>query len=471
MGLFKPAYRVLRKTLERFGGNGAKRPACVPAVVGPVVLSRDNHNISRANISNNALKVLYRLKDAGFQAHLVGGGVRDLLLGHEPKDFDIATDARPEQVKEVFRNCRLIGRRFRLAHVFFGREIIEVATFRGPSLTSDKETSDAGMVLSDNVYGTIEEDALRRDFTVNALYYDIRDFSVIDYAGGAEDLKAGVLRLMGDPDTRFREDPVRLLRAARFAAKLGFNIHPDTEEPMPRLAGLLAEVPAARLFEETLKLFMAGTGVEAFEKLRHYDLFGQLFPQTEEALSHQDHDFPLVLVNKGLDSTDARVRDNRPVTPAFMFAVLLWEPVRLRQEQLIADGFDRLPALQQAASQVMEEQAQRVSIPKRFSMPMREIWTLQPRFENTKGKRPQRLTSHPRFRAAYDFFLLRGESGETDPQLFDWWRKFVDGNAEARQALARQDSDGQTSSKRRRRRPRRRRKDADTGEQGPGGAD
>lgn len=268
----------------------------------PVVVPRAEHGISRANISDNALKVLYRLKQENYQAHLVGGGVRDLLLGHEPKDFDVATDATPEQVRQVFRNCRLIGRRFRLAHVHFGREIIEVATFRGSGDMDDEALerhTENGRILHDNIYGTIAEDALRRDFTVNALYYDISNFALIDYADGLSDLRAGRLRLIGDPERRYREDPVRMLRAVRFACKLGFSIEPLTEAPLFRLAALLAEIAPARLFDEMLKLFHSGYALDVFEKLRHYGLFGQLFPATEDCLAREDHHFPLTFVSRG----------------------------------------------------------------------------------------------------------------------------------------------------------------------------
>ncbi|MCP5304712.1 MAG: polynucleotide adenylyltransferase PcnB [Chromatiaceae bacterium] len=389
----------------------------------PVVIPRDQHTISRANISPNALKVLYRLKAEGFAAHLVGGGVRDLLLGREPKDFDVATDARPEQVREVFRNCRLIGRRFRLAHVHFGQEIIEVATFRAgqDGEENGNHQTDEGMLLRDNVYGTIEQDALRRDFTVNALYYNIADFSIIDYAGGVEDLQAGVLRLLGDPETRYREDPVRMLRAVRFAAKLGFRIDDATAEPIVDLASLLGDIPPARLFEEIQKLFLYGTAVGGFEKLRQYGLFAHLFPATEGCLAQLEHEFPLTLVLKGLENTDQRLREGKSVTPAFLFAVLLWEPVRQRAERLQAGGEAPYQAISQAAAEVVARQLERIALPRRFSTPMQEIWTLQPRFNQTRGKRPQRLMAHPRFRAAYDFLLLRAAAGEADADLAAWW--------------------------------------------------
>ena len=355
------------------------------------------------------------------------------MLGREPKDFDVATDASPEQVRQTFRNCRLIGRRFRLAHVQFGSEIIEVATFRAgqDAEVSDNHQTDEGMLLRDNVYGTIEQDALRRDFTVNALYYNISDFSIIDYAGGVEDLGEGLLRLLGDPETRYREDPVRMLRAVRFAAKLGFRLAPGTESPIPVLASLLADVPSARLFEEVLKLFLGGTAVACFEKLRQYGLFAELFPDTDASLARLEHEFPLTLVLNGLENTDNRIREDKPVTPAFLFAVLLWEPVRLRAEKLQAEGESPYQAVQRAGGEVVARQVQRIALPRRFSTPMQEIWGLQSRFLQTRGKRPQRLLTHPRFRAAYDFLLLRAQSGEADPELASWWTDFQDGNAEA----------------------------------------
>jgi len=400
--------------------------------------------------------VLYRLKKSGYQAYLVGGGVRDLLLGREPKDFDVATDATPEQVKAVFRNCRLIGRRFRLAHVRFGREIIEVATFRSADFGKAEQSAN-GMVLDDNLYGTIEEDALRRDFTINALYYNIADFSVIDYSTGMADLETGLLRLLGDPETRYREDPVRMLRAVRFAAKLGFNIEPATEAPIHHLGHLLEDIPPARLFEEVLKLFISGYAVSTFEKMRHYDLFAWLFPQTEEALSHEEHEFPLTLVLKGLENTDRRLAQEKPVTPAFLFAVLLWEPLRRMAEELErTQGLPPYAAIQQAAGLVIERQVQRVSIPRRFTTPMREIWGLQPRFHNTKGKRPARLLAHPRFRAAYDFLLLRAESGdEALQELAQWWTDFQVSDAGSREGLTKNlpaNAEGGAKKRRRRRR-------------------
>jgi poly(A) polymerase len=426
-----------------------------PGSVQPVIVPRPEHTISRASISHGALKVLYRLKEAGFQSFLVGGGVRDLLLGREPKDFDVGTNATPDEIRTLFRNCRLIGRRFRLAHVRFGRDIIEVATFRAHHDAEAEEDvrahSDDGRILRDNVYGTLDDDVWRRDFTVNALYYDIKDFSVVDYVGGLADLRSGTLRLIGEPEQRYREDPVRMLRAVRFAAKLGFRIDPDSEAGIHALGHLLKDIPAARLFEEILKLFVGGCAVATFELLRHYDLFRYLFPMTDEALSHEEQGFPITFVLRALENTDRRLAEDKPVTPAFLYATLLWEPVRVRAQALVEQGASPLEASQVAGNQVSAEQVQFTSLPKRFSMPMREIWNLQPRFERRRGKAPYRLLEHPRFRAAYDFLLLRAEVGEAPAELARWWTDFQTLNAAERDRMVEP-----AKKKRRRRRPRRR---------------
>ncbi len=397
-------------------------------ISSPVVIPRPEHPISRADISDSALKVLYRLKDAGFRACIVGGGVRDLLLGAQPKDFDVATDASPEQVRDLFRNSRLIGRRFRLAHVRFGREIIEVSTFRadvaGAEADSDSDdhvTDDAGRILRDNVFGGIEEDARRRDFTINGLYYDISDFGIHDYVGGMADVADRQLRLIGDPDTRYREDPVRMLRAVRIAAKLDLTIEPATEAPLYRLGGLLADVPAARLFDEVLKLLMTPDGAVCFDQLLHYNLFAPLFPEAAEALKGPDGEAHSRLIRRAIENTGQRIREDRPVTPAFLYAAFLWPAVKSRADSLTADGMPPVPAMAMAQREVLADQVQRVSIPKRFSVPMREIWTLQPRFQRRRGKAPARLMGHPRFRAAYDFLLLRAEVGEEPAELAQWW--------------------------------------------------
>jgi len=428
----------------------------------PLIIPRADHHISRSAISENALKVLYRLRDAGFASFLVGGCVRDLMLGREPKDFDVVTDARPEQIRELFRNAHLIGRRFRLAHVRFGREIIEVATFRAAphvgkeGSEGDEDHDETGRLLSDNVFGSQAEDAVRRDITVNALYYDISDFSVKDYVGGVADLKAGIMRMIGDPETRFREDPVRMLRVVRFAAKLGFRIDPVTEAPLHDLGHLLLNVSNARMFEEVLKLFHGGYALETYEMLRHYGLFKFLFPLTDDSLANEDEHFPRVLLPRALANTDQRIEEGKPVNPAFLFAAILWEPVRLGMQKRVEQGLNAYEALVQVGDEVLRDEMRHVSIPKRFSFPMREIWALQSRFTRRQGKNAYRLLENKRFRAAYDFLLLRAHAGEESPELADWWTRFQEVDADARtamiQSLAPESGDGKKSKRRRRRR-------------------
>ncbi|MDE2148393.1 MAG: polynucleotide adenylyltransferase PcnB [Gammaproteobacteria bacterium] len=387
----------------------------------PVRIPRAQHGISRKQISPGTLKVLYTLVEAGFEAYLVGGGVRDLLANLKPKDFDIATSAHPEQVKKVFaRQCRLIGRRFLIAHVRAGGEIAEVATFRGP-ITDSHERDETGRILSDNIYGSLETDAFRRDFTVNALYYDIRDYSIIDFADGISDLQRRRLRMIGEPELRYREDPVRMLRAIRVANKLGFEIEPATAEPISRLAPLLGEIPPARLFDEIIKMLLSREARANLDGMRERGLFGILFADTETALAEDAR--WLRLLHQAAANTAARVENDQPVTPAFLYAALLWPSVALRAQFLACnEGYAPMLALSQAADEVLARQSLRVSIPRRFSTPIREIWLLQPRFDHRHGARAKRLLAHPRFRAAYDFLVLRGASAE--PQLAglaDWW--------------------------------------------------
>ncbi|WP_132143072.1 polynucleotide adenylyltransferase PcnB [Luteibacter rhizovicinus] len=386
------------------------------------IIPREQHSISRKNISKAALRVLYRLHDAGFDAYLVGGAVRDLLLGGHPKDFDVATNATPDEVKGLFRNCRLIGRRFRLAHVVFGPEIIEVATFRGTGEEGgegDRHIVD-GRIVRDNIWGTIEEDAVRRDFRVNALYYDIGDFSVRDYVGGMQDLEDSTMRLIGDPELRYREDPVRMLRAARLAAKLNFTIDKATAAPFATLGHLLGEAAPARLFDESLKLFLGGHGLKSFRMLEACGLLKFLFPVTARALERGDEALR-ALVEQGLANTDKRIADGKSVTPAFLFAVLLWGEVRDQAHAWMAEGLDVNEAWQRAAVHVVGEQCQRVAIPRRFTFTMEEIWALQPRFEQVHRKRVFRLMAHPRFRAAFDFLLLRAHESPQMNELGEWW--------------------------------------------------
>lgn len=423
----------------------------------PRIIPRAEHPISRQHISDAALKVLYRLDGAGFEAFLVGGSIRDALLGKMPKDFDVATNATPEQVRELFRNSRLIGRRFRIVHVRFGREIIEVTTFRGKPQDEHADhisrQSDAGLLLRDNVWGSIEEDALRRDFTVNALYYSIADFSLHDFAGGVGDIETRTLRLIGDPETRYREDPVRMLRAVRFASKLDFTLDSTTEAPIYELAPLLLQIPPARLFDEVLKLFMAGHGLMTFRMLSHYGLFGMLFPEAEEAMA--DAAWVEDMVEAALTNTDRRIADGRPVTPAFLLAAFLWAPVMNRKAALQSDGMPSVPAMQTAAQQVISRQLHHTSIPKRFGMPMRDIWELQERLARRQGKRAFQTREHPRFRAAYDLLLLREQAGEIPRGLGEWWTAFQQGDEhEQRRLLSKAGSDPASQGKRRKRRRR-----------------
>jgi poly(A) polymerase len=386
------------------------------------IIPREQHVISRKNISKAALRVLYRLNEAGYQAYLVGGAVRDLLLGGHPKDFDVATNATPDEVKKLFRNSRLIGRRFRLAHVVYGPEIIEVATFRGTGEEEgdgDRHIVD-GRIVRDNVWGTIEEDAIRRDFRVNALYYDISDFSVRDYVGGMQDVENRVLHLIGDPATRYREDPVRMLRAVRLAAKLGFRIDAAASAPFAELGPLLADAAPARLFDESLKMFLAGNGLKSFHMLEQTGLLKFMFPATARALKREDKALR-ALIEQGLANTDARIAEGKSVTPAFLFAVLLWGEVRDLAHTWMTKGMESAAAWDRAAAQVMGEQCQRVAIPRRFTLTMEEIWALQPRFEQVQRKRVFRLMAHPRFRAAFDFLLLRAAESPAIHELGKWW--------------------------------------------------
>jgi len=495
---------------------------------------------------------------------LVGGCVRDLLIGIEPKDFDVATDALPEEVRRLFRNCRLVGRRFRLAHVFFGREIIEVATFRAASAPppgeeplpeadaidpdvvsldsvdlgdeeddgddadelgasgddgSDDDSDDegdegddaeddpgddagrpaphvaprpsrqyndrnarpngdesaadldvdpnaermfdeTGRILRDNVYGTIDADVWRRDLTANALYYNIADFSIWDYVGGFEDVAARKLKLIGDPETRFREDPVRMLRAARFEAKLGFDIDPSTAEPIERLKDLMGGVPPARLFDETLKLFLTGHGRRSFEVLRKHGLLAALLPSVDDYFTKHPGSLVEKLVMRGLENTDARVMADKPVTPTFLFALLLYGPIAAIIEATPPERWHELSTILDACDRAARQVQSRISLPKRFSLGMREMFALQPRLEHPRGRRALRVIEHPRFRAAYDLLLLRAEFGMASAEITQWWTRVQEVSPEERARMAdaltgqaqRSDSAPRRGGRRRRRR-------------------
>ena len=407
----------------------------------PHIIPRDQHTISRKNISDAALRVMTTLRKAGFAGFLVGGGVRDLLLGGRPKDFDIATDATPEQVRKLFHNSRIIGRRFKIVHVRFGREIIEVTTFRGTHeqveqspkgkrpQNQNSAQSQNGMLLLDNVFGTVEEDAVRRDFTINALYYTTADFAVYDYTSGLRDLDEKIIRIIGDPETRYREDPVRMLRAVRFAAKLNFTIEKNTAKPILRLAPSLADIPAARMFDEVLKLLMSGYGADVYKLMQQYGLFEPLFPQTQPCLQQPQAN---ILVEQAIKNTDARIQQGKPVTPAFIFAALLWPAVNERQQQLVKERVPEIPAMHQAAQEIASMQQQHTAVPKRFGIPMREIWDMQLRLSKRGGNKAEQMIENRRFRAAYDFLLLREQAGEPTDGLGQWWTDYQDRSPDQR---------------------------------------
>ncbi|MGV3345550.1 polynucleotide adenylyltransferase PcnB [Enterobacteriaceae bacterium LUAb1] len=456
--MFTRVANFCRKVLNRENTPAVMENITVPLTVIP----RDQHNISRKDISDNALKVLCRLNKAGYEAYLVGGGVRDLLLGKKPKDFDITTNATPEQMRKLFRNCRLVGRRFRLAHVMFGPEVIEVATFRGhhEESTNDSEArrGQNGMLLRDNIFGTIEDDAQRRDLTINSLYYSIADFTVRDYVGGLHDLHNNRIRMIGDPETRYREDPVRMLRVIRFAAKLNMDIASETAGPIPRLATLLHNIPPARLFEESLKLLQTGYGYQTYLKLREYHLFQPLFPTLARTFTeHGDSNLERMLIQV-LKNTDLRLQNDQRVNPAFLFAAMFWY-LQLETAQKITQesGLTYNDAFMLAMNDVLDEICRSLAIPKRITSLVRDIWFLQLRLPRRYGKRAWKLMEHPKFRAAFDLLALRAdvENHAELQRLTDWWSTFQTA-AVAQQKAMIHSLDGDSSSRPRSGRSRRR---------------
>ncbi|MDO4232034.1 MAG: polynucleotide adenylyltransferase PcnB [Lautropia sp.] len=410
--------------------------------------------ISRDAVSAAALRTCEGLQQAGYTAYIVGGGVRDMLLGIPPKDFDVATDASPEAVESIFRRSRIIGRRFRIVHVMFGRETIEVTTFRAAQ--TNALTDEHGRMLNDNVFGTRDEDASRRDFTVNALYYDPISETLIDPLDGVKDIRARVLRMIGDPETRYREDPVRMLRTVRFAAKLGFDVDPPTLEPIRTLAPLLENVPPARLFDEILKLLESGHGLACIRRLRHEGLHHGVLPLLDTLFETDEH-----FITEALSRTDARVREDKSVSPSFLFAALLWPQVRVRWQEIHAKGEHLFPALHLAIDSVLDEQAEKLALQRRYQADMREIWVMQPRLEK-RGRSAFGVIAHIRFRAGYDFLLLRCAAGELDTAIGDWWTAFIDADRDQRDALiqslapTKASGDAKGKSRRRRRRGARR---------------
>jgi poly(A) polymerase len=396
-----------------------------PITHSDFVIPRNKHHLSKTDVSSNALKVLNRLISSGFQAYLVGGSVRDLLLHKAPKDFDVATNATPNEIRQLFRNARIIGRRFKLVHILFHREIIEVATFRGhehDAVDASHQRNEKGMLIRDNVFGSLDEDAWRRDFTINSLYYNVSDSSIIDFTGGVKDVAEKCIRMIGDPPTRYAEDPVRMLRAIRFGAKLHFQLAPETKAPLLELNHLITQVAASRLFDEAAKLYQCGNSLAVQQLLLEHGLFQYLFPQTYYLLDK--HDSISAFINIALENTDNRIRDDKPVTPAFMFAVLLWFPMLQQAKAIQQSGLDPLPAIDKAMSMVLAEQNKVISIPKRYLQVVREIWLLQYRFPKRQGNRAFHLLTHPRFRAAYDFMALRALADDESMELAQWWTNF-----------------------------------------------
>jgi poly(A) polymerase len=447
------ARRAARSSRSKVSGKSGK-------VHGPVMVPPSAHSIDPKLVSSNATRVTKTLQDAGFKAFVVGGAVRDLLLHVKPKDFDVATNATPEEIQRLFRRAHIIGRRFRLVHVMFGADTIEVSTFRAggpapaaapvetgapvvkvipPSNRGDRRAAgplqlsdEHGRVLRDNVFGSQEEDAARRDFTVNALFYDPSTQTVIDYHHGVDDLNARTLRMIGDPEQRYREDPVRMLRAVRFAAKLDFSIDEATREPIARLAPLLENVPAARLFDEMLKLLMSGHALACLKRLRAEGLHHGMLPMLDVVLEQPMGER---FVTLALENTDERIRVGKPTTPSFLFASLMWHEVLKRWNEGKARGEYPIPALATAMDDVLDAQTEKLAIQRRYTADMREIWGLQPRLERRVGRAPWRLIEHPRFRAGYDFLLLRAAAGEIDAGLGDWWTRFIDADSSGREAL------------------------------------
>ncbi len=433
---------MIRKLLRRVF-SGRSSPSAQPQPI-----PRSKHGLSRDKISSSARRVTTGLQEKGFAAYVVGGAVRDLLLGLEPKDFDIATDATPEQVRSVFRRSRIIGRRFRLVHVMFGEDTVEVSTFRARQGgdQEDQRADEHGRILRDNVFGTQEEDATRRDFTINALFYDPTTEQILDFCDGLDDLKARRLRMIGDSDQRYREDPVRMLRAVRLAAKLGLKIEADTRAPIKSLAPLLANVPSSRLFEEMMKLLFSGHATACLLQLRQEGLHHGLLPMLDVILEQPMGER---FVMMALKSTDERVRADKPISPGFLFAALLWHEVLAAWKQSQEEGLNPLPALFKAMDRVIHVQAEKLSIPKRFGSDMKDIWALQPRFLGRSGRRPYSVLAHPRFRAAYDFLVLRCDSGEVDAEIAEWWENFQKADEEIRKQMLLPD---RTPRRRRRRR-------------------
>ena len=491
---------MIKKFFDKLLGKGASSGKAPPKG-RRVEVPKEEHGIDLARVDERAIKVVNTLADAGYEAYIVGGAVRDLLLGLRPKDFDVATNATPEEVKALFRRAFIIGRRFRIVHVVFGRgrdhEVIEVSTFRAvmdsaasEPVSGDEKTSKSelagrshavdadGRVLRDNVWGTQVEDAARRDFTVNAMYYDPRRQVVVDYHGGLQDARRKLLRIIGDPDTRYREDPVRIIRVVRFAAKLGFEIEPKTRTPIQAMASLLENVPPSRMFDEMIKLLQTGHSLASLEELRKHGLHRGVFPILDVVLDEAHrHDGREKFIQLALADTDRRVAENKPVAPSFMLACMLWHDVLDGWQQLKAAGEPSFPALQQAIDAVFDARVGDISGRGKLGTDMREIWMMQPRFERRLGNAPFTLVEQPRFRAGFDFLRLRADAGELDSAMAEWWEDFSLGGDEERRALmdalreqelSRRVAGGEAGADAAKKRRRRRRKPAGAAADAPG---
>ncbi len=431
--------KLLRRVLRRAMPGDDSAPALIPVT---------SHGLVAEEVSYAARKVCAILQDAGFQAFVVGGAVRDLLAKLTPKDFDIATSATPEEVRRQFRRSRIIGRRFKIVHVMIGGEMIEVSTFRAHREAEDVSTDEHGRILTDNVYGTQKEDALRRDFTVNALYYDPTTQNITDYHHGVADLHQKTLRMIGDPRARYREDPVRMLRAVRLAAKLGLSIDPAARRPIREMADLMENLPSARLFDETLKLLMSGHAVKCLTQLREEGLHHGLLPLLDVILAQPMGERFIWL---SLENTDERVREGKSISPGFLFATLLWHEVLVDWEARKAADEHTHPALFAAMDEVLSVQGEKLAITRRIAGDIKDIWALQPRLEKRAGKAPFRLLEQPRYRAGWDFLRLRAQSGEIDMELVDWWERFADAGGKERESMIAPAQPGEGRRRRRRR--------------------
>ena len=412
----------------------------------PRIIGVEEHQIDPAKVSKNAVRVTHALQEAGYEAYVVGGAVRDMLLGESPKDFDIATNATPQQVKKLFRRAFIIGKRFQIVHVMFGPETLEVTTFRGASIEEAKK-DEYGRVLRDNTFGEQHEDAARRDFSINAMYYDPATQTVLDYHDGMRDIRSKQLRIIGVPEVRYREDPVRMLRVVRFAAKLGFDIDNAAHEPIRVMAPLINNVPPARLYDEMLKLLLGGHAAACVHQLRAEGLHHGLLPLLDVVMEQ-----PLgeKFVSLALEKTDKRARQGKKISPGFLFAALLWHQVVERWEAYRASGEYPIPALHLAVGDVLDLQTEKLALQRKITTGMRELWAMQPRMERRAGKTPYKMLEHPRFRAAYDFLLLRCEAGELDPAFGEWWTAFAQGsNAEREELIAQKNQQAGAKAKKR----------------------